>query len=168
MNNLTKIKILRPACEASEAFVDPNKIGNFWFSSSSESWEQGKTISLRYDEYDAQIDIKVLEIEANRKIVFHDEEGHIVTITLNELEDKSTIIEVNEDGFNNNDPELISQLIDNKRRGITGGSLFFQWLTFYIELLLFYSINMIGNMIDEGSVVRDEDNRPLVTFYKTL
>ncbi|MDQ0219322.1 hypothetical protein ELQ35_14780 [Peribacillus cavernae] len=114
MNNLTKFKIVKPANEVFEAFVDPAKIGNFWFSSSSERWEQGKTATLRYDEYDAQGDIKVLEIEVNRKIVFQDGEGHIVTILLKELDNSSTIIEVNEEGFNENDDELISQLIDNK------------------------------------------------------
>ncbi|WCK53934.1 SRPBCC family protein [Aneurinibacillus sp. Ricciae_BoGa-3] len=117
MNNLTKIKIFKPAHEVFEAFVDPVKIGNFWFSSSSERWEQGKTITLRYDEYDAQGDIKILEIEENKKIVFQwgtDGKGHIVTITLKELDNDSTIIEVNEAGFNENDEQLIGILLDNK------------------------------------------------------
>jgi uncharacterized protein YndB with AHSA1/START domain len=117
MNNLTKIKILKPANEVFEAFVDPSKIGNFWFSSSSERWEQGKTITLRYDEYDAQGDIKILEIEQNKKIVFQwgaDGEGHVVTITLKELDKSSTIVEVNEEGFNENDDDLIAHLLDNK------------------------------------------------------
>jgi len=117
MNNLTKMKIFKPANEVFEAFVDPSKIGNFWFSSSSERWEQGKTISVRYDEYNAQLDIEVLEIEVNKKIVFRwgtNGEGHIVTITLNEIDHSTTIIEVNEDRFNENDAELIPQLLDNK------------------------------------------------------
>ena len=117
MNNLTEMKILRPANEVFEAFIDPEKIGNFWFSSSSERWEQGKTVTLRYDEYDAQGDIKILEVEVNRKIVFQwgaNGEGNIVTISLKELDNSSTIIEVNEEGFKENDDELINQLIDNK------------------------------------------------------
>ncbi|CRK83052.1 SRPBCC family protein [Neobacillus massiliamazoniensis] len=117
MNNLTKFKIFKPANEVFEAFVDPAKIGNFWFSSSSERWEQGKTITVKYDEYNAQLDIEVIEIEANKKIVFRwgaNGEGNIVTITLNELDNTSTIIEVNEEGFSENDDELLSQLLDNK------------------------------------------------------
>ena len=70
MKNLTKMKLLKPANEVFEAFVDPAKIGNFWFSSSSERWEQGKTVTLKYDEYDAQGDIKVMEVDINKKIVF--------------------------------------------------------------------------------------------------
>jgi uncharacterized protein YndB with AHSA1/START domain len=118
MNNLTKLKIFKPANEVFEAFVDPSKIGNFWFSSSSERWEQGKTITLRYDEYDAQGDIKIMELEENKKIVFHwvyaNDEGHVVTITLKELDNSSTIVEVNEEGFNANDDGLISNLLGNK------------------------------------------------------
>jgi uncharacterized protein YndB with AHSA1/START domain len=117
MNNLTKFKIFKPANEVFEAFVDPAKIGSFWFSSSSERWEQGKTITVKYDEYNAQLDIEVIEIEANKKIVFRwgaNGEGNIVTITLKELDNTSTIIEVNEEGFSENDDELLSQLLDNK------------------------------------------------------
>ena len=114
MKNLTKMKILKSSNEVFEAFIDPSKIGNFWFSSSSERWEQGKTITLRYDEYDAQGDIEVMEVDINKKIVFRWGNGHIVTITLKELDTSSTIIEVTEEGFKENDDDLINQLIDNK------------------------------------------------------
>ncbi|AIE61486.1 SRPBCC family protein [Bacillus methanolicus] len=114
MKNVTKMKILKPANEVFEAFIDPSKIGNFWFSSSSERWEQGKTVTLRYDEYDAQLDIEVMEVETNKKIVFQWGDGHIVTITLKELDTSSTIIEVTEEGFNENDDDFINQLIGNK------------------------------------------------------
>jgi uncharacterized protein YndB with AHSA1/START domain len=117
MNNLTKFKIVKPANEVFEAFVDPSKIGNFWFSSSSERWEPGKTVTLRYDEYDAQLDIKVIQVELNKKIVFKwgpTEEDHVVTITLKEVDHSSTIIEVTEEGFKENDNEIIHKLLDNK------------------------------------------------------
>jgi uncharacterized protein YndB with AHSA1/START domain len=117
MNNLTKMKIFKPVNQVFEAFIEPSKIGNFWFSSSSERWEQGKTITLRYEEYDAQGDIKIMEIEENKKIVFQwgaNGEGHIVTINLNQLGNSESIIEIYEEGFNENDDEVISQLLDNK------------------------------------------------------
>jgi len=64
---------------------------------------------LRYDEYEAEGSINVLEVKENEKIVFswgveYDEET-IVTITLKELDNKSTIIEVNESGLKKADPE---------------------------------------------------------------
>ena len=117
MNNLTKIKINKPANEVFEAFVDPAKIGNFCFSSSSERWESGKTITLRYEEYQAEGDIKVTEISPNKKIVFlWGEPGNenTVTITLTEANPTATIVEVNEEGFDESDEGFIHQLIDNK------------------------------------------------------
>ncbi|WP_409290022.1 SRPBCC family protein [Peribacillus sp. SCS-37] len=133
MKNVTKFKILKPTNEVFEAFVDPQKIGNFWFSSSSERWEQGKIITVKYEEYNAQLDIKVLEIEKNRKIVYEwgaIGEGNIVTILLEELDNSSTIIEVIEEGFKDNDEELISQLLDNKE----GWVFMLSCLKGYLEL----------------------------------
>lgn len=117
MNNFTKMKISKPASEVFEAFVDPAKIGNFWFSTSSERWEQGKTVTLRYDEYNAEVLIEVKEIELNKEIVFQwgaNGEGHTVIISLIELDDSSTIVEVNEKEFSENDADFISQILDNK------------------------------------------------------
>ncbi|MED1203234.1 SRPBCC family protein [Heyndrickxia acidicola] len=113
----TKMKILKPANEVFEAIVDPEKIGNFWFSRSSERWEEGKTIALRYDEYNAQGDIKVLEVEENKKMVFswggYGQET-VVTITLKELDRSTTIIEVNESGLKEDDPEIVNKMMGQK------------------------------------------------------
>ncbi|MNK29909.1 hypothetical protein D3C87_483130 [compost metagenome] len=117
MNNLTKMKISKSAQEVFEAFVDPSKIGNFWFTSSSGRWEQGRTITLRYDEYDAQGDIVVKEIELNRRIVFEwgaNGEGHVVTITLSPTDHDECIIEIIEEGFDVNNRDVIPQMLDNK------------------------------------------------------
>ncbi|MFD0698542.1 SRPBCC family protein [Paenibacillus sp. GCM10027628] len=117
MNNVTKIKIVKSASEVFEALADPAQMSNYWFSSGSGRLEPGKTITWRYDEYNAQVDIKVMQTEINKKIVFQwgtDGEGHVVTITLQELEQASTIIEVNEEGFNETDEDFIRQLVDNK------------------------------------------------------
>lgn len=65
---ITKFKIQKSANDVFNAIVDPNKIGHFWFSSSSERWEQGKTIILKYDEYEAEGAINVLEIEEGKKL----------------------------------------------------------------------------------------------------
>ncbi|TQR19119.1 SRPBCC domain-containing protein [Psychrobacillus vulpis] len=117
MKNVTKFNIFRPANELFEAFVDPSNIGNFWFSSSSERWEEGKTILLKYDLYDAEAEIKIVEIEQNKRIIFKwgpVEEEHVVTISFTELEKMGTAIEVIEEGFIEDDEELIHKLVDNK------------------------------------------------------
>lgn len=117
MDNVTKMKIAKPAHDVYEAFVDPEKIGNFWFSSSSERWEPGKTITLRYEEYQAEGTIQVVDVEVDKKIVFTwgpDEDPHTVTILLHELDESHTIVEVTEEGFNENDENFIPELIGNK------------------------------------------------------
>ncbi|NOU75995.1 hypothetical protein GC098_32395 [Paenibacillus sp. LMG 31458] len=138
MNNLTKFKIVKPVNEVFEALIDPVKMSNYWFSSGSGRLEQGKTITWRYDEYDAQLDIKVLEIEVNKKIVFQwgaTDEGNVVTITLKEFDHSSTVIEVNEEGFNENDGDLISQLIDNKEGWVYMLTCFKGYLEFGVNRL---------------------------------
>jgi uncharacterized protein YndB with AHSA1/START domain len=124
MNNLTKIRIHRPAEDVFEAFVDPAKIGNYWFSSSSERWAEGRTITLRYDEYNAEGDIQVLEMETNRKIIFRwgmeeDGVGHVVTIALEEsgtgdTGGVSTVVSVEEAGFDEGDEQVLPMMLDNK------------------------------------------------------
>jgi uncharacterized protein YndB with AHSA1/START domain len=52
----TKLKILKPANEIFEAIVDPSKMSNYWFSSGTGRVEQGKMITWRYDEYNAEGD----------------------------------------------------------------------------------------------------------------
>ncbi|WP_338045256.1 SRPBCC family protein [Paenibacillus humicola] len=111
------MSIRRPAGDVFEAFVDPEKIGGFWFSSSSERWEQGRTVILRYEEYDAEGEIEIVELIPGRKIAFHwgsGDERHLVTITLNDREDESTVVEVNEEGFREDDAGLIPKLVGNK------------------------------------------------------
>lgn len=114
---ITKFKILNPANEVFEAIVDPDKMSNYWFSSGTGRVEQGKTITWRYDEYNAEVVIKVLEVEENKKIVFswgdHGQET-VVTITLNKLDPTSTMIEVNESGLKEDDPDLVNKMIGQK------------------------------------------------------
>ncbi|AXN39770.1 SRPBCC family protein [Peribacillus butanolivorans] len=113
----TKFKILKPVNEVYEAIVDPEKMSNYWFSSGTGRVEQGKTITWRYDEYNAEVVINVLEVEEDKKIVFswggYGQET-VVTITLKELDNTRTIIEVNELGFKEDDPEIINKMIGQK------------------------------------------------------
>ena len=112
----TKLKIQKPVHEVFEALVDPQKMANYWFSSGSGRVEQGKTITWRYDEYNAEVSINVLEVEDNKKIVFswgNPEEETIVAIVL-KPDHSSTIIEVTESGFKENSTEILNKMIGQK------------------------------------------------------
>lgn len=113
----TKFKILKPGKEVFEAIVDPKKIGNFWFTSSSERWEEGKKVTLTYAEYEAELVINVLEVKDHEKIVYSWGEGEDetrVAMTLMEPDDQSTLIQVTESGFKEDDPELFNKMLGQK------------------------------------------------------
>ncbi|GIM45322.1 ATPase [Collibacillus ludicampi] len=138
----TKIKILKPVSDVFEAIVDPAKMSNYWFSSGSGRLEQGKTVTLRYDEYDAKLDIKVIEYEVNKKIVYlwsASGEETVVTITLKELDTTGTIIEVNEKGWKKDDDSLISKLLGQKE----GWVYVLTCLKAYLE----FGVNLRGALV---------------------
>ncbi|WP_397361829.1 SRPBCC domain-containing protein [Paenibacillus sp.] len=116
----TKFKIFKTVNEVFEAIIDPEKMSNYWFSWGTGRMEQGKTITWRYDEYNAEVDIHVLEVvnnRNNRTIIFSwggSDQETVVTITLTELEPASTVIEVIESGLRENDPEIVNKMIDQK------------------------------------------------------
>ena len=139
MNNITQMKIEKPAHEIFEAFVDPEKIGGFWFSSSSERWEEGKNVTLRYEEYDAQGDIHIVEIQEQKKIVFEWAENHKVTISFTQEEKGSTIVGVKEEGFDENDENVINELVDNKE----GWVYMLTCLKGYME----YGVNLRASLV---------------------
>lgn len=113
----TKLKILKPANEVYEAIVDPEKMSNYWFSSGTARVEQGKTITWRYDEYNAEGVINVLEVHENEKVIFSwggDGLETVVTITFKELSDTTTLIKVTETGLKEDDPEIVNKMLGQK------------------------------------------------------
>lgn len=94
---ITKMQVDVPRETVFEAFVDPEKIGGFWFSSSSERWEQGKAITLRYEEYDAELNINIERVEDNQLIAFT-WGAHPVTIQFEEGE-AGTVVTTTEKDF---------------------------------------------------------------------
>lgn len=109
MDIITKMQVDVPRETVFEAFVDPEKIGGFWFSSSSERWEQGKTITLRYEEYDAELNINIERVEDNQLIAFT-WGAHPVTIQFEESE-AGTVVTTTEKDF---DMQDVKQLLGQK------------------------------------------------------
>lgn len=106
---ITKMQVDVPRETVFEAFVDPEKIGGFWFSSSSERWEQGKAITLRYEEYDAELNINIERVEDNQLIAFT-WGAHPVTIQFEESE-VGTVVTTTEKDFDTQD---VNQLLGQK------------------------------------------------------
>ena len=143
----TRMEIFAPATEVFDAFVNPEKIGNFWFSMSSERWEVGKTVTLSYTEFDATVPIQIMEIRKNKRIMLTwgpTSDERAVTITLTENNEK-TIVEVKEVGFKEyerllTDPMLAEvrtfeyeEIINNLMGGKGGWTFVLTCLKAYLE-----------------------------------
>ncbi|QDK70600.1 SRPBCC domain-containing protein [Lactococcus protaetiae] len=142
-----RMEISAPASEIFDAFVNPEKIGNFWFSNSSERWEKGKTIILSYEEFEANVPIQVMDIRENSRILLtwgpiSDERA--VTISFMQVDEK-TIVEVKEVGFQEyerllTDPVLAEvrtyeyeEIINNLMGGKGGWTFVLACLKAYLE-----------------------------------
>lgn len=116
-NITTKMKIFKPTHEVFEAIVDPVQMSNYWFSSGTARVEQGKEITWRYEEYNAEGVINVLEVKENEKIVFSwggNGQETIVTMTLTSLDQETTVIEVIESGLKEDDPQIVNKMLGQK------------------------------------------------------
>lgn len=106
---VTKMQINVSRDQVFEAFVNPDYIGGFWFSSSSERWAEGKTITLRYEEYHAEIDILIEAMVENEMIQFKWGDNH-VTIQF-DGDDNHTIVTTTEKDIEEND---VARLLGQK------------------------------------------------------
>lgn len=106
---VTKMQVNVSSDQVFEAFVNPDYIGGFWFSSSSERWEEGKTITLRYEEYHAEIDILIEDMVENEMIQFKWGDNH-VTIQFDD-DDNHTIVTTTEKDIEEND---VTRLLGQK------------------------------------------------------
>ncbi|MFF0675674.1 SRPBCC domain-containing protein [Staphylococcus xylosus] len=105
MDIVTKMQVSVPKENVFEAFLNPNQIGGFWFSSSSERWEQGKTITLCYEEYNAELEVQINSIEDNKSIEFI-WGNHPVTIEFEGI-GESTVVTTIEKDFDTQDVEQL-------------------------------------------------------------
>ncbi|RHW43322.1 hypothetical protein D1B31_01235 [Neobacillus notoginsengisoli] len=113
----SKMKINKPVSEVYEAIANPEKMANYWFSSGTARIEQGRTITWKYAEYNAEGDIYVLEADGNSKIVFSwgaKGEETTVTILLEQMDDTATVINISESGFKKDDPDLFQKMLGQK------------------------------------------------------
>ncbi|MCG7337928.1 SRPBCC domain-containing protein [Staphylococcus sp. ACRSN] len=105
MDIQTKMQINVTSNKAFEAFVNPEEISGFWFSHSSDRWKEGKTITLKYAEYNAELDIEITHIEENRLIEFT-WGNHPVEIHLEE-NDEGIVVTTIEKDFDESEVEQV-------------------------------------------------------------
>ena len=61
--------IRRPVAEVFEAFVNPEITGQFWFTRGSSRLEAGKPVEWTWEMYDLTMEVTVLALEPNRRLL---------------------------------------------------------------------------------------------------
>lgn len=92
------LQIQKPIEEVFQGIVNPDKITKYFISESSGLLETGKEVIWKFPEFEDRFPITKVKTEANKLVSFVWDPGTVVTITLEELPDKSTLVRVNENG----------------------------------------------------------------------
>lgn len=90
------IQIQKPVEEVFEGIINPEKMTQYFISESSGKMETGKELIWKFPEFDATFPITKVKTETNHLISFVWDPETVVRITLEKLEDNSTIVRVHE------------------------------------------------------------------------
>ena len=102
----TAIQIQKPIKEVFEGIINPEKMTKYFISESSGRMETGKKVTWKFPEFTEKFPIEKIKIETNSSISFVWDPETVVTITLENLPDKSTLVRVNENGKELNEENL--------------------------------------------------------------
>lgn len=100
------IQIQKPIDEVFEGIVNPAKMTQYFISESSGLLESGKEVIWRFPEFADKFPITDIKVETNSSVSFVWDPETVVTITLETLPDKSTLVSVNENGKELNEDNL--------------------------------------------------------------
>lgn len=114
--------IRRPVAEVFEAFVDPDKTSQFWFTKGSGRLEQGKQVQWDWEMYGVSTQVEVKELEKNKRILI-EWDGYsgrtMVEWTFNARKENETFVTVTEFGWTGTGDELVEYALNS-----TGGFTF--------------------------------------------
>jgi len=91
--------ILKPASEIFEAIVDPEKMKEYFISSSTGRMESGKDLTWTWDDFEAKHEIKVGKLEKEKTVSFEWNASGVkcvVVITLEPKGENRTLVKVTE------------------------------------------------------------------------
>ncbi len=95
-----------------EAIVDPKHMTQYFISESNGRLDSNEHIKWKFPEFDDRFPIDKIIVEKNMKVSFVWDPDSIVTIELDEQEDKSTVVRVSE-GAKELNQENLDWLIGN-------------------------------------------------------
>ncbi len=139
--------IRKPPAEVFEAFINPEITRRFWFTKSSGSLEAGKHVVWTWEMYDMSIDVKVKEVEPNKRILV--EWGNYGSMTVVEwvftpYENDTTYVTITNSGFQGDGDKVVNDALDSK-----GG---FTWVLAGLKALMEHNLelNAIADAFPQG------------------
>lgn len=100
------IQIQKPVKEVFEGIINPEIMTKYFISESNGRLETGKEVIWKFPEFDDYYPIKEIKIENDHSISFVWDPETVVVITLENYQDHSTIVRVNEKGKTLNEKNL--------------------------------------------------------------
>jgi len=91
--------ILKPTSEIFDAIVNPDKMNKYFISTSSGRMESGKTLIWTWEDFDAELQIKVGKIEKDKTVSFEWNGSGVecvVVITLEPKGENQTLVKITE------------------------------------------------------------------------
>ncbi|MEJ7837991.1 MAG: SRPBCC family protein [Thermomicrobiales bacterium] len=140
----TAMLIRRPMADVYEAIVDPAITAKFWFTKGSNRLDSSELVTWEWEMYGATAKVRVLEIEANARILMDwgdldTDPGTRVEWIFTELDPERTFIDVSDRNFTGTDDEQIAKALDS-----TGGfALVLAGLKAWLEHGL--QLNLVGD-----------------------
>ncbi len=100
------LQIQKPIEEVYEGIVDPLKMTKYFISESTGRLDSGKDVTWKFPEFSDRYPITEIKVQAYRSVSFVWDPETVVTITLESLTDKSTLVRVVETGKDFNEVNL--------------------------------------------------------------
>jgi uncharacterized protein YndB with AHSA1/START domain len=108
--------IRRPIADVFDAFVDPRKTSQFWFTSGSGRLEAGKRVQWRWDMYDLNVEVDVKVLEPNERIIVDWSSGEVLTTVewrFTAYSDDTTFVSITNSGFTGDEQSITQQALDS-------------------------------------------------------
>jgi uncharacterized protein YndB with AHSA1/START domain len=110
----TQMLVRRPVQQVFQAFIDPVKTTNFWFTKSSGKLEIGKVITWEWEMYNISTQVLVKEIIEDIKIIIEwNEPATTVEFHFQSQPNDTTYVIIKSYGFKQNGQRLIEVIKDN-------------------------------------------------------
>ncbi len=103
--------IRKPVAEVFDAFINPEITTKFWFTKSSGRLEVGTTILWEWEMYGVSTQVKVKDIEENKRILIEWDEGDTVEWLFVARSDTETFVTITNSGFTGSRDEIVAQAL---------------------------------------------------------